>query len=141
MCFYNEYGFMSVLWLSILATVCSTTASIPQLVHNNQAISRKTIAIRCLGCVLWTAYGALRLEYVLCVCSAIAACVEVTLYVKTFLCRRGPDDIVPSPVNDATAQSSGDTCRVEQSPRSDSASSVHTLTLHLEGAPSSMQDS
>jgi len=132
---------MAFLWLSIPATVCSTTASVPQLVNSRAAISRKTIAIRGAGCVLWSVYGAVRGEYVLCVCSAIAGCVEITLYVKTFLCRRAPADTAPSPARGAAGPSFDDTGHVAQLPRSDSASTVRSLTLCLECVPTPPPDS
>lgn len=90
----------NLLWISIPATVCTTTASIPQIIYARAGLSRITIAVRFVGCILWSVYGALRQEYALCVCSAIAASIELTLGVKTFLCPTALNDTVSSP-NDA----------------------------------------
>ena len=92
----------NLLWISIPATVCTTTASIPQLIYARTGLSRITITVRFVGCILWTVYGALRHEYALCACSAIAASVELTLGVKTFLCPTAPNDTVPSPIGALT---------------------------------------
>ena len=90
----------NLLWISIPATVCTTTASIPQIIYARAGLSRITITVRFVGCILWSVYGALRQEYALCVCSVIAASIELTLGVKTFLCPTALNDTVSSP-NDA----------------------------------------
>lgn len=104
----------NLLWISIPATVCTTTASIPQIIHARTKLSFMTIAVRFIGCILWTIYGAIRQEYVLSACSAIAAAVELTLYAKTFLCPTTLNDTVPSSIDAQVAQMPSDEHRAAQ---------------------------
>lgn len=69
--------------ISILAAVCSTTASAPQLLGKVGELSNATMVIRFTGAVLWSVYGALILEYALVASSCVAASVELCLFVRT----------------------------------------------------------
>jgi uncharacterized protein with PQ loop repeat len=91
---------LMLLWLSILAAVCSTTASLPQLLKKEtKSISHISLGLRFTGAVLWTIYGLLREEYVLMACSATAGIIETLLLCKT--CRSSPNDTLSSPTDDA----------------------------------------
>jgi uncharacterized protein with PQ loop repeat len=91
-------------FISILAAICSTTASIPQLMGHVTKLSNATMIIRFIGAVLWCVYGVLILEYALIASSCIAAIIELCLFIKTN-CRpapttndtaQGPIDVVPN---------------------------------------------
>ncbi len=69
--------------ISVLAAICSTTASIPQLVGQVTKLSNTTMIIRFVGAVLWFIYGILINEYALISSSCIAALVEFVLFIKT----------------------------------------------------------
>jgi len=69
--------------ISILAAICSTTASIPQLLGRTNHLSNFTMAIRCLGAVLWALYGTIQMEYALVVSATLTCLVEVCLLYKT----------------------------------------------------------
>jgi len=89
-----------LLWLSIVAAVCSTTASLPQLFQTDtESLSHVSLGLRLTGAVLWTTYGLLRGEYVLMVCSTTAGVIETLLFCKS--CRSSLNDTLPSPTDDA----------------------------------------
>ena len=69
--------------ISVFAAICSTTASIPQLLGHVAKLSNATMTIRFTGAVLWCIYGVLILEYALIASSCIAAIIELCLFVKT----------------------------------------------------------
>lgn len=69
--------------ISVLAAMCSTTASIPQLMGKVTELSNKTMIIRFTGAVLWFVYGILISEYALIASSCIAAIIELFLFIKT----------------------------------------------------------
>jgi len=69
--------------ISVLAALCSTTASIPQLMGKAAVLSNKTTIIRFIGAVLWFVYGILIYEYALIASSGIAAIIELFLFIKT----------------------------------------------------------
>ena len=69
--------------ISVLAAICSTTASIPQLMGKVTELSNKTMVIRFTGAVLWFVYGILISEYALIASSCIAAIIELFLFIKT----------------------------------------------------------
>ena len=73
--------------VGVLAAVCSTSASVPQLwktyVHNaTDDLHPLTMCIRLTGCVLWCVYGVMRGEWTLTVASSIAFLVELSLLAK-----------------------------------------------------------
>ena len=78
--------------LSILASVCSTFASLPQLFLSQNALSKMTMFLRFVGAILWSLYGFYKQEFVLMSCSAIVACIEITLYLKTSVGPSVPND-------------------------------------------------
>ena len=89
-----------LLWLSIFAAVCSTTASLPQLFKKETvSLSHISLGLRFTGAVLWASYGVLREEYVLMACSTTAGIIETLLLCKT--CQSSPNDTLPSPTDDA----------------------------------------
>jgi len=89
-----------LLWLSVLAAVCSTTASLPQLFKKEtKSLSHISLGLRFTGAVLWSSYGFLREEYVLMVCSTTAGIIETLLLCK--MCRSSTNDTVPSPTDAA----------------------------------------
>jgi uncharacterized protein with PQ loop repeat len=92
-------------FISILAAICSTTASIPQLMGHVTKLSNATMVIRFIGAVFWCVYGVLILEYALIVSSCVAALVEVCLLVKT--------NYRPAPKPTDTAQ-----CPIDAGPNS-----------------------
>tara|TARA_B110000908_G_C10267755_1_gene466249 strand:- start:9546 stop:9857 length:312 start_codon:yes stop_codon:yes gene_type:complete len=69
--------------ISVLAALCSTTASIPQLMGKVTVLSNITMIVRFTGAVLWFIYGILITEYALIVSSCIAAIIEFFLFIKT----------------------------------------------------------
>lgn len=89
-----------LLSLSVLAAVCSTTASLPQLFKKEtESLSHISLSLRFIGAVLWASYGLLRAEYVLMICSMTAGIIEILLLCKT--CRSLPNDTLSSPTDDA----------------------------------------
>lgn len=93
-------------FISVLAAVCSTTASLPQLLGHVTKLSNATMAIRFVGAVLWCVYGVIILEYALITSSCVAAIIELCLFIKTN-CRRAPmtNDTAQGPI-DAVPNSS-----------------------------------
>lgn len=87
-------------FISILAAICSTTASIPQLMGHVAKLSNATMVIRFTGAVLWCVYGVLILEYALIASSCIAAIIELCLFIKTN-CRPAPtsNDTTQDPID------------------------------------------
>ena len=77
--------------LSILASVCSTFASLPQLL-SLKTLSKLSMFLRFVGAILWSFYGFYKQEFVLMSCSAIVACIEITLYLKTSVGPSVPND-------------------------------------------------
>lgn len=73
--------------ISVMAALCSTTASIPQILGNVSKLSNITMSLRGLGAILWCVYGILIEEYALVVSSSIAGLVELALIIKTNHCR------------------------------------------------------
>ena len=89
-----------LLSLSILAAVCSTTASLPQLLKKEtDSLSLISLCLRFTGAVLWASYGLLREEYVLMACSTTAGIIETLLLCKS--CRSSPNDTLQSPTGGA----------------------------------------
>lgn len=88
-------------YLSIPAAMCSTSASLPQLLMSSNKHSTATMCIRGIGSLLWMWYGLLRHEYVLAACSAFAGLVEFILIVKMYVCRSSPADSASSPAGDS----------------------------------------
>ena len=78
--------------ISVLAAICSTTASVPQLLGKTDHLSNFTMFIRCLGAFLWAVYGFIQIEYALIVSSSIAGLVELCLIFKTN-CVRGDSTV------------------------------------------------
>ena len=70
-------------FISVLAAVCSTIASIPQVLGRTNQLSNFTMVIRCTGAILWAIYGTVQLEYALLISSSIACLVELCLLFKT----------------------------------------------------------
>ena len=86
--------------LGIFAAICSTTASMPQLcTEAPQTLKLPSIALRCIGGIAWTIYGALREDYPLTVASGIVALVEIILWAKRHkaLNQIQKDDILQHP--------------------------------------------
>ena len=77
---------MSV-YLGVFAAVCSTFASLPQLVKSwkkpgsTQELNSYTLAVRTTGALAWAVYAGLENEYILLVSSMLTACVECLLIV------------------------------------------------------------
>jgi uncharacterized protein with PQ loop repeat len=89
-----------LLWVSVSAAVCSTTASLPQLIKKEtESLSIVSLGLRFTGAVLWASYGLLRKEYVLMACSTVAGIIETLLLYKS--CRSSPNDTLPSPTGGA----------------------------------------
>ena len=74
-----------MLVLSVLAAICTTTASIPQLRGQTKGLSNVSMVLRASGNVLWIIYGLISTEkqYALVVACAVAAVVEMILFIKT----------------------------------------------------------
>lgn len=103
-------------FISVLAAICSTSASIPQLMGRTDHLSFFTMIIRCTGALLWAIYGILVEEYALVFSSVIASIVEICLIVKTRYKQRGqpkPNDSAHSPT-DAQSNGSSPAVREEQ---------------------------
>jgi len=91
--------------ISVLAAICSTTASIPQLLGKVNKLSNATMALRGMGALLWCIYGILIQEYALIASSGMAFIIEMTLAIRTgfadtdCFCRNrsSPTDTMPSP--------------------------------------------
>ena len=74
----------AILILGIIAAMCSTLASCPQLCRARRPKSTNdlhlwTLCIRTIGVFLWTLYGHLTREYVLLASSALACFIECLL--------------------------------------------------------------
>jgi uncharacterized protein with PQ loop repeat len=78
--------------ISVLASVCSTLASLPQLITSKNALSKITMLLRFVGAILWSLYGFFKYEFVLMTCSGVVAFIEVILYLKMFFYQSEPDD-------------------------------------------------
>jgi len=70
-------------FISVIAAIFSTSASIPQLLGKTDKLSYFTMIIRCSGAILWAVYGVIKCEYALIVSSSIASIIEICLIVKT----------------------------------------------------------
>lgn len=73
-------------WIGVVAAICSTTASIPQLWksykdHATKDLHMFTLCIRMLGCISWCVYAILLKEYTLATSSAIAFVIECLLLI------------------------------------------------------------
>lgn len=91
----TNYGFMFI--ISVFAAICSTSASIPQLLGNVSKLSTATMFLRGVGALLWVIYGFMRIEYALVVSSAISLIIECFLFLKTYMfMRSAKDDSVSS---------------------------------------------
>lgn len=90
--------------ISVVAAICSTIASLPQLwrsckYHAVQDLHPFTLTIRMLGCASWCAYGLMKEEFALAISSAIAFLLEcLLLYMKykEFCCRDMSVSVEPS---------------------------------------------
>jgi len=96
--------------ISVMAALCSTTASVPQMLGNVSRLSNMTMTLRGLGAVLWCIYGIFVEEYVLVASSLLAVVIELALFIRTNQCRKTikdplPIDTVPDPT-DAVSNSS-----------------------------------
>ena len=75
-------------WISVVAAICSTTASLPQVWKSYkynavQDLHPFTLTIRMLGCASWCTYGIMKEEITLAISSAIAFLMEcLLLYMK-----------------------------------------------------------
>lgn len=66
--------------LGIFAAICSTTASIPQLCSESpETLQLWSLALRCIGGISWSVYGALKNDYPLMVSSGIVSAIEIML--------------------------------------------------------------
>ena len=74
-----------MLVISVLAAICSTTASIPQLRGQTKKLSNVSMVLRCSGAILWIIYGltTTEIQHALVVSSAVAGLVEIILFIKT----------------------------------------------------------
>lgn len=89
--------------ISIVAAICSTLASLPQLLGKTENLSNVTMSLRCSGAVLWTVYGLLRREYALIIASSITGVIELVLIFKTNrVAKPAPSDTVSGPTGAAT---------------------------------------
>ena len=69
--------------LGIFAAICSTSASLPQLCSRQpETLQMGSLALRCIGGISWSVYGALKNDYPLMVASAIVAGIEFILCAK-----------------------------------------------------------
>lgn len=89
--------------ISVIAALCSTTASLPQILGNITQLSNITMVLRGSGGVLWCVYGIFIKEYALVVSSSLAVVIEIALFIKTNYCCEIegvdslPSDTVPCP--------------------------------------------
>jgi len=72
--------------ISVMAALCSTTASLPQILGNVTRLSNITMILRGSGALLWSVYGIFIEEYALVVSSSLALVIEIALFVKTNHC-------------------------------------------------------
>lgn len=77
--------------LSVIAAICSTTASLPQLFGKNAHLSNWSMILRAVGAILWVIYGFLILEWALVAGSGIAGLIEIILFLRTNCCAHPPD--------------------------------------------------
>lgn len=79
------YYYNPMLVISVLAAICSTTASIPQLRGQTKKLSNVSMVLRCSGACLWIIYGltTAEIQHALVVSSAVAGLVEIILFIKT----------------------------------------------------------
>ena len=90
--------------ISILAAICSTMASMPQLLGKTDKLSNITMILRGSGAILWAIYGVLRLEYALIIASSIAGVIELFLVLKTnYVAKQASSDTGSGPTGAATA--------------------------------------
>ena len=85
--------------LSIVAAICSTSASLPQL-FTHQELNIFSIVLRGTGGVAWSTYGILRAEWALFASSAIVVVIESTLYLKHRRAPRQRTVLNPTQTND-----------------------------------------
>lgn len=86
--------------LGIFAAVCSTSASLPQLCSKSpQTLRIGSIALRCVGGISWSVYGALKRDWPLMSASGIVAMIEIILWAKRrkALYRLKTHDTLPFP--------------------------------------------
>jgi len=73
------------MYLGVFAAVCSTFASLPQLVKSwkkpgsTQELNSYTLAVRTTGALAWAVYAGLENEYILMISSMLTAVVECLL--------------------------------------------------------------
>lgn len=72
-----------MLIIGIAAAICSTSASIPQLMGHTSGLSPYSMVLRSVGAILWSIYGVIVTEYTLMISSIIQAIVEIFLIIKT----------------------------------------------------------
>lgn len=75
-------------FLSVVAAICSTSASLPQIFANDAHLSYWSMVLRGIGAVLWVIYGVMKLEWALVGGSGVAACIELVLFVRTICAAR-----------------------------------------------------
>ena len=92
-------------YLAIPAAICTTSASLPQILKTPQNVSNFSMALRGVGAVLWVIYALNLEEYALATSSGIAAIFECILFVKKYLALLKPVDNETFP-NDASVDSS-----------------------------------
>ena len=103
-----------MLLISIMAAICSTLASVPQLLGHTHKLSNITMALRGTGSLLWTIYGILRMEYALIAASGLATLVEIGLALKTNCeAKPSPNDTGPDSIDAVTAASRQQTWSIE----------------------------
>lgn len=68
-------------FLSIVAAICSTSASLPQL-FTHEKLNTFSLVLRGAGGIAWSIYGLLRAEWALFASSAIVFVIECILYIK-----------------------------------------------------------
>ena len=68
-------------FLSIVAAICSTSASLPQL-FTHQKMNTFSLLLRGAGGISWSIYGLLRAEWALFASSTIVFIIECILYIK-----------------------------------------------------------
>ena len=69
-------------YIAIVAAICSTSASIPQLLKSSEKLSTVSMSLRGVGGVGWSIYGILRGEWALAISSAVVVGIECALCFK-----------------------------------------------------------
>lgn len=78
-------------YIAIIAAICSTSASLPQLFKTDQHLSTVSMGLRGVGGLTWSMYGIMRGEWALAISSAVVVGIESALCFKQ---RRGAEQQV-----------------------------------------------